>query len=618
MSTVENPGINVNHDFPTTKAARAISAARRGLAVLPLHSIRDGRCTCGKADCGSPGKHPIADLVPHGVKDATKDPEVVLDWYTQFQDANIGVATGDMSGIAVLDVDADHGGADSLAQLEAQYGPLPATWRVQTGRGVHYYFQHDPAASKNGVRIAGLPGLDWRSTGGYVVAPGSTHASGRTYSWDATSSSSGPAPIPPYLRDLVAEPRRPMTTTAMGDEGKIANGTRNAALASLAGTMRARGMTVEAITAALHAENEKRCDPPLGRGEVEAIARSIARYEPSTNGLALVKATAPEEAPDLDIFVHASITATALLDLELPPIVSHFGDGFIVAGEQTILFGSAGVGKSWIALELAVYISNGAEAFGFPTTKARVGIVSMELDGRFLQKRLRVIRDTTSLALDNIAILCHPMLKRHHVDLARADEAERLRRWVAAEKIECLMLDPLSKVHSADENSNAEMALVLAALADVRQETGCSTLIVHHDRKAPSGGRDRNSQENDNDAMRGASVLNTDAKTTIRVGKTKGGQGVAVRFGKANLGPEPEPFYLDRLASGFYILGESPGAKSAATRDENREAVRLALAQNPDASIRELEKQTGLGRSTVQRHVEAIRQEAKDANMEIG
>src|ERR1700677_1781871 len=64
-----------------------------------------------------------------------------------------------------------------------------------------------------------------------------------------------------------------------GDSGseQIPKGQRNNFLASLAGTMRKRGMSQPAIEAALLQEN-KRCDPPLSESEVLAIARSISRY----------------------------------------------------------------------------------------------------------------------------------------------------------------------------------------------------------------------------------------------------------------------------------------------------------------------------------------------------
>lgn len=61
----------------------------------------------------------------------------------------------------------------------------------------------------------------------------------------------------------------------------IEEGGRNSALTSLAGTMRRRGMSEQALEAALLMENATRCTPPLDDGEVRAIAHSVARYSPA-------------------------------------------------------------------------------------------------------------------------------------------------------------------------------------------------------------------------------------------------------------------------------------------------------------------------------------------------
>lgn len=62
---------------------------------------------------------------------------------------------------------------------------------------------------------------------------------------------------------------------------RIPNGARNETLTSLAGSMRRRGMSPDSITAALLAENQKRCDPPLAEREVRQVASSVARYAPT-------------------------------------------------------------------------------------------------------------------------------------------------------------------------------------------------------------------------------------------------------------------------------------------------------------------------------------------------
>jgi hypothetical protein len=150
----------------------ALSYARQGWPVFPIWPIRDGRCACGK-DCGrDAGKHPIGRLAPKGFQDATTDEATITHWWTDMPDANIGIATGAVSGLVVLDVDGE-GGEASLAALEREHGPLPETPTVLTGKGRHLYFSHPGVAVPSRVHVA--PGLDVRGDGGYVVAPPSSH-----------------------------------------------------------------------------------------------------------------------------------------------------------------------------------------------------------------------------------------------------------------------------------------------------------------------------------------------------------------------------------------------------------------------------------------------------------
>jgi putative DNA primase/helicase len=117
----------------------ALAYAQAGLRVFPTHAIRNGACTCGSAKGCSPGKHPIASLVPRGVLDASGDLGVVNRWWDQVPDANIGVATGKNSDLVVLDVDG-LAGEETLAKIEREHGLLPPTGQVRTGEGRHLYF----------------------------------------------------------------------------------------------------------------------------------------------------------------------------------------------------------------------------------------------------------------------------------------------------------------------------------------------------------------------------------------------------------------------------------------------------------------------------------------------
>jgi hypothetical protein len=251
----------------------ALGYVGRPWPVFPLHSAHNGACTCGKVNCPKPGKHP---RTPRGFKDATTDPSQVQQWWHQWPEANVAIATGSASGLAVVDLDAAKGGLEAWEGLIAQHGPVETLTVITGSGGRHLCFQapEEVLLKSTADRIA--PGIDTRAEGGYVVVPPSIHVSGHRYQW---VNSLPPAPLPDWLLNLWpkqdghSEPRQ----EANVDE-PILEGQRNATLASLAGTMRRRGMRPESIKAALLAENEARCVPPLSETEVLDIARSISRY----------------------------------------------------------------------------------------------------------------------------------------------------------------------------------------------------------------------------------------------------------------------------------------------------------------------------------------------------
>ena len=98
---------------------------------VPLHTPAGSGCSCHVRDCGSPGKHP---RTVRGLRDASTDPERIHNWWERWQHANLGVATGAVSGLMVLDVGLPDGPA-SPASLVADRGPLPATCEQRTGSG---------------------------------------------------------------------------------------------------------------------------------------------------------------------------------------------------------------------------------------------------------------------------------------------------------------------------------------------------------------------------------------------------------------------------------------------------------------------------------------------------
>jgi putative DNA primase/helicase len=257
----------------------ALDYAQRGWSIVPLWPINeDLSCACGNRDCKSPGKHPLGSLVSTGIKEATSDLAIISQWWAGWPDANVGIATGHVSGIAVLDIDGAIG-QSSLDHLQSIHHPLPATLTAVTGKGWHHYFRHPGGRLENSVGSLGSQ-LDVRADGGFVVGPPSRHVSGRRYSWSLPGAT--PQPMPEWLITAIVQGHTPRRETLDDPGAPIQSGNRNSYLASLAGTMRRRGMIRHEILAALLAVND-RCLPPLDECEVERIARSIGQYPASAN-----------------------------------------------------------------------------------------------------------------------------------------------------------------------------------------------------------------------------------------------------------------------------------------------------------------------------------------------
>ena len=275
---------------PVSRLDLALQYAGQGWHVFPLWWVdSDGVCVCDKREaCGrNSGKHP---RVSNGFKDATANLEQIQAWWTKWPNAHIGIATGP-SDLLVLDVDVSHGkpGLESLEKLQQDHGPLPATMLVRTGSGgLHFYFCRDGEELRSPkLKDAGYPALEVKAVGGYVVAPGSGHASGNLYEVEAHEGVL--APVPDFLRVMTQRKRsRPQQAPAASTRfngrapahrsRQLQDGERNDGLASMGGGMRALDFDAQDICNALLAHNAKYCNPPLDRDEVMKVADSISRY----------------------------------------------------------------------------------------------------------------------------------------------------------------------------------------------------------------------------------------------------------------------------------------------------------------------------------------------------
>jgi Bifunctional DNA primase/polymerase, N-terminal len=163
--------------------------------------------------CSAVDKTPIPS---NGFKAATTNERIIRIWWDRHPDAMVGMPTGERTGVFVLDVDVKSGGFETLAALEAEHGPLPATRAVRTGSGGrHFYFNHVGLGNSAG-RLHGR-GIDVRGQGGFVIAAGNTTADGRIYE---LVEDAGPVAAPDWLLSLIKpRPYAPQPHRAMQAAG---------------------------------------------------------------------------------------------------------------------------------------------------------------------------------------------------------------------------------------------------------------------------------------------------------------------------------------------------------------------------------------------------------------
>ncbi len=209
---------------------------------------------------------------PHGFKDATTDERLIRAWWEQNSAYNVAIATGEVSGIFVLDVDNKQG--RSLDEALEPFPKIPATPTARTGGGGLQYFFKFPAGSNLSISGGKLGlGIDTRGNGGYVVAPPSVHPHGGTYQWVDSFDVADLAETPAWI----VEKLEAQKTSAVLSSAEKLTGARHQTLMTGAALMRGIGLVPGEIYAALD-QMRTRLDLSDGRVVTDKEIRDIADW----------------------------------------------------------------------------------------------------------------------------------------------------------------------------------------------------------------------------------------------------------------------------------------------------------------------------------------------------
>ncbi len=170
---------------------------------------------------------------PGGFRTASKDPDAIAELWHRFPGPLIGIATGAVSALAVLDLDKKHPEAARWWRLNESHIPASRAYRTRSG-GVHLYFRH-----RAGLRCSTgrpVPGVDVRGAGGYIVfwfAAGLEcldHSPRADWPEWLTAEVSPPPPPAPDPRWREGPPSTRSVAAIVEKVASAANGNRNAAL----------------------------------------------------------------------------------------------------------------------------------------------------------------------------------------------------------------------------------------------------------------------------------------------------------------------------------------------------------------------------------------------------
>lgn len=583
--------------FNSNDARRLIT--HYGLSLFPIQGINeDGGCTCGDPQCTNKGKHPATAT---GFKEATKDIEKLKALWAGRKWLNVGIATGEPSGIFVIDIDSDEG-EHQLAAL----GELPETLTVKTGKGRHLYYlwPGEPVITKRGI----LNGVDVRGDGGYVAGPGSNHLRGNVYDFDNPLIDIAAAPE--WILNLVVKSRIISPKEHTSGQLQIVN--------SDSGSLHLRdGWTIEQVR-----EHLQHISPDIGRDEWVQIGMALksegmpfqlwdqwsrggAKYKQSEmvgvwnsfkgSGtsygtvvhLARQGGWQPRSYAMASIGIGHTSGQQLLTNVNNPIVVSHetlaqhpdnkpgetqntqrprtiqyvmsdqivpnieandFVQNYLGEGQMSVVYGESNCGKTFFMTDMAFHVALGKRWRDLRVERG--GVIYVALEGSYgLRNRITAFKHEYPEAKDGMPLA----MITSQIDFMNPDGniAEfidvimELREKLGSVRL--VVIDTLARAMAGgDENSGQDMGMLVRHGDLIRAATGAHVCFVHHSGKDKALG------------ARGHSSLRAAIDTEIEVSREDGAAYSMVRTVKQREMEAAEPIYfgLKRVTLGVNRYNE--------------------------------------------------------------
>lgn len=422
--------------------------------------------------------------------------------------------------------------------------------------------------SRHGLHIFGLCHERFTRTTGRIEI----YTGGRFCAWTGDIESMGDTL--PDLTEIVrqyAKPKADPLPAKVNGHGTIPEGGRNAALTKYAGQLRRIGASPDELEAALLERNLAQCQPPLPPAEVASIAQSVSRYEPASGD---DEHTAPPWPAPLDLVRLAGIPP-APPEMIIPD--------WLPAGYGTLLAGHGGMGKSGIALHLALCIATGREFYGLPVQRRKVLYMSCEDRESVIHWRLARLCEYRDVHMPTLAgslavldLVGHDTLLWLRAGAPPPDAYEFLRERMQGYDV--LIVDGISDTFAGNENARAEAKAFINSLVALIPPSGAVVLVGHVAKTSTTSGEGYSGSTGWHNSVRARWYL---APETIENDGAQEQTGsLILELQKSNLGGgQGQRIRLAWDSYAHVFVGELVGTRTRRDREQADQTERAAILE---------------------------------------
>jgi hypothetical protein len=544
---------------------------KRGWSVIPLGSPAMGMVQI------EAGKVPAISWETYQVDRAT--PVVLTQWfYGENARYNIGIVTGKVSQLVVIDIDANKGGFEWLNSTK-----LISSHMVRTGGGgYHLYFHYTGPPIGNRVRLA--EGVDVRAEGGQVAAPPSLHHSGHRYTWiteDGGLPIGLPTTIPEWLEKMLSRPVVPATLEVpkVNGEGRAIpsevieevvnfllpfyeSGSRHEFQRAIQGFLAKRNYRfgdVREIVQLLMTATSDTGEIPDRIRLLQDTYEAVRKGKPVAGQNALEQLIGEENVKRVLAIFGTTRAANVLevlpaRDFTAKTYPSHrwLIQDLLPVGGMFMLSGHPGAGKTALALQLSLHLGAGRDFLDRYPVPHAVRVLYMQADNpahmmqRMVNDMLKKIPDgAANLLISNVV---------EPVKINTPEGFDIMAQTISLYRPQVVVLDTIRDFHSADENNPTAVAEMMDALKRLRSlaKDPIAVGYLHHMSKS-SGSDQRPGIEKHMGSMR--FVTPVDLSMSLTFSQAVPGE-LVLAFPKIRWAPPRVAIRLKREAAFFTTTGQ--------------------------------------------------------------